>query len=110
MDNGFADDIDRLHAGTSANVKKVATTVRLLVHDVLVGSIFGDSGTIIRDIQRRSNTALIIDKEMLPDSTEHVLTVKGTSDDIQAACVEVCEHLMHAVSEMRKFRSPKKKD
>merc|ERR1719247_3747590 len=63
---------------------------RIVVSNTLAGMIIGKSGEQIKNIQSMSNTNMKINK--LNDnggSNERIVTIKGTSDNVQMAILEV---------------------
>ncbi|KAJ1556832.1 RNA binding protein, heterogenous nuclear RNP-K like protein, partial [Cladochytrium tenue] len=71
-----------------------STTVRLLVARQLVGSIIGKGGTKIREIQEKSSAKLVISADVLPQSTERVIDIFGTSESIKIAVGSIAQCIL----------------
>ncbi|KAL7411500.1 hypothetical protein BDY24DRAFT_132539 [Mrakia frigida] len=65
------------------------TSVRLLISHNLMGTVIGRSGLKIKHIQDVSGARMVASKEMLPQSTERVVEVQGTTDAIKVAVSEI---------------------
>ena len=65
------------------------TMIRLLVSHNLMGTIIGRSGLKIKAIQDLSGARMIASKDMLPQSTERIVEVQGSSDSIGRAIEEI---------------------
>ncbi|KAG9125624.1 RNA binding protein, heterogenous nuclear RNP-K like protein [Ceratobasidium sp. 392] len=65
------------------------TSLRLLVSHNLMGTIIGRGGLKIKAIQDASGARMVASKEMLPQSTERVVEVQGSSESIGRAIAEI---------------------
>lgn len=65
------------------------TSVRLLISHNLMGTVIGRSGLKIKHIQDVSGARMVASKEMLPQSTERVVEVQGTTEAIKVAVAEI---------------------
>ncbi|KAK4052243.1 RNA binding protein, heterogenous nuclear RNP-K like protein [Microbotryomycetes sp. JL221] len=81
------------NSSTSTNPSST-TTIRLLISHLLIGSVIGKGGTKIRQIQETSGTRMIASKEMLPQSTERIVEITGTSNSIELAVQDVLKCLL----------------
>jgi len=59
-----------------------------------MGSIIGRSGAKIKAIQDSSGARMVASKDMLPQSTERVVEVQGSADNIQRAIVDIGKALV----------------
>lgn len=78
---------------TEANKGSVAS-IRLLISHNLMGTVIGRQGVKIKHIQDISGARMIASKEMLPQSTERVVEVKGSVEALQIALTEIGQCLM----------------
>lgn len=78
----------------SAPPTATTTTVRLLISHLLIGSVIGKGGAKIRQIQDVSGARMVASKEMLPQSTERIVEVSGTSESIRLAITEIAKCLV----------------
>ncbi|KAJ1553905.1 hypothetical protein HK405_006574, partial [Cladochytrium tenue] len=69
----------------SASVGTRPISVRFLVPNLRMGSIIGRHGAKIKEIQDVSGSKITASEEMLPNSTERVVTVTGVVDAIHIA-------------------------
>ena len=65
------------------------TSLRLLISHNLMGTIIGRGGLKIKAIQDNSGARMVASKEMLPQSTERVVEVQGSSENIGRAIAEI---------------------
>lgn len=73
----------------SSNSSPSQTSIRLLISHNLMGSVIGRSGLKIKAIQDSSGARMVASKEMLPQSTERIVEVQGSSDSIGLAIEEI---------------------
>src|SRR5690554_7806267 len=59
-----------------------------------MGTIIGRQGLKIKHIQDVSGVRMVAQKEMLPQSTERIVEVQGTSDGLKQAVWEICKCLV----------------
>ncbi|ORX98640.1 hypothetical protein K493DRAFT_313568 [Basidiobolus meristosporus CBS 931.73] len=69
-------------------------SIRLLISHNLMGTIIGRQGTKIKQIQDISGARMVASKEMLPQSTERIVEVQGTTEAIKVAIWEIGKCLM----------------
>ncbi|OCH95814.1 cytoplasmic protein [Obba rivulosa] len=65
------------------------TSIRLLISHNLMGSVIGRNGLKIKAIQDTSGARMVASKDMLPQSTERIVEVQGSSDSIGRAIEEI---------------------
>ncbi|KAF2174868.1 eukaryotic type KH-domain (KH-domain type I) [Zopfia rhizophila CBS 207.26] len=73
--------------------------MRLLIPNILIGSIIGKSGVRIREIQEASNAKLNASDTMLPNSGERSLVVLGVADAVHIAVYYVAQTLVEQLNE-----------
>ncbi|KAE8266997.1 hypothetical protein A4X09_0g5355 [Tilletia walkeri] len=71
-----------------------STSVRLLISHNLMGTVIGRQGLKIKHIQDVSGARMVASKEMLPQSTERIVEVQGTTDAIRVAIKEISHCLL----------------
>ncbi|KAK0528352.1 PAB1 binding protein [Tilletia horrida] len=62
-----------------------AVTIRFIVPNSRMGSVIGKSGSKIKEIQEASGARLTAGEQMLPGSTERVLSISGVADAVHIA-------------------------
>ncbi|KAH8102441.1 hypothetical protein BXZ70DRAFT_782204 [Cristinia sonorae] len=65
------------------------SSIRLLISHNLMGSVIGRNGLKIKAIQDSSGARMIASKDILPQSTERIVEVQGSSDSIARAVEEI---------------------
>jgi len=60
----------------------------------LIGSVIGKGGAKIRSIQEISGARMVASKEMLPQSTERIVEVTGSSEAVRLAVGEIAKCLI----------------
>ncbi|ORY48416.1 hypothetical protein BCR35DRAFT_319734 [Leucosporidium creatinivorum] len=79
-----------------------AVTIRFIIPNSRMGSVIGKAGSKIKEIQEASGARLQASEQMLPGSTERVLSVSGVADAIHIAVYYIGtilqEHPVAAVS------------
>ncbi|KAI9505660.1 RNA binding protein, heterogenous nuclear RNP-K like protein [Coemansia spiralis] len=65
------------------------TIVRILISHNLMGTIIGRQGIKIKRIQDMAGTRVVATKEMLPQSTERVVEIRGSVEGIRTAIEEI---------------------
>ncbi|KAH9944052.1 cytoplasmic protein [Epithele typhae] len=73
----------------TSNSSSPTTAIRLLISHNLMGSIIGRSGLKIKSIQDSSGARMVASKDMLPQSTERIVEVQGSSESIGRAIEEI---------------------
>ncbi|GAA5956348.1 hypothetical protein JCM3765_005636 [Sporobolomyces pararoseus] len=86
-------------ASTPAEAQPAAPTsssasIRLLISHLLIGSVIGKGGAKIRSIQEISGARMVASKEMLPQSTERIVEVTGSSEAVRLAVNEIAKCLI----------------
>ncbi|KAL9935207.1 hypothetical protein V8E36_005555 [Tilletia maclaganii] len=71
-----------------------STSVRLLISHNLMGTVIGRQGLKIKHIQDVSGARMVASKEMLPQSTERIVEVQGTTEAIRIAIKEIARCLL----------------
>ncbi|KAK0561064.1 RNA binding protein, heterogenous nuclear RNP-K like protein [Tilletia horrida] len=71
-----------------------STSVRLLISHNLMGTVIGRQGLKIKHIQDVSSARMVASKEMLPQSTERIVEVQGTTEAIRIAIKEIARCLL----------------
>lgn len=59
-----------------------------------MGSIIGRNGAKIKAIQDNSGARMVASKDMLPQSTERVVEIQGSADNIERAIVDIGKALL----------------
>ncbi|CAO1619662.1 unnamed protein product [Parajaminaea phylloscopi] len=62
-----------------------AVTIRFIIPNSRMGSVIGKGGTKIKEIQEASGARLNAGEQMLPGSTERVLSISGVADAVHIA-------------------------
>lgn len=62
-----------------------AVTIRFIIPNSRMGSVIGKGGTKIKEIQEASGARLNAGEQMLPASTERVLSISGVADAVHIA-------------------------
>ncbi|KAI0936542.1 hypothetical protein AcW1_000749 [Taiwanofungus camphoratus] len=73
----------------TSNSSASHTAIRLLISHNLMGSVIGRSGLKIKAIQDISGARMVASKDMLPQSTERIVEVQGSSESIGRAIEEI---------------------
>ncbi|GAA5867618.1 hypothetical protein JCM1840_002573 [Sporobolomyces johnsonii] len=71
-----------------------SASIRLLISHLLIGSVIGKGGAKIRSIQELSGARMVASKEMLPQSTERIVEVTGSSEAVRLAVGEIAKCLI----------------
>ncbi|KAI8379493.1 cytoplasmic protein [Radiomyces spectabilis] len=75
---------------TVANIPATnVATIRLLISHNLMGTVIGRQGAKIKHIQDTSGVRMIASKTLLPQSTERVVEMRGTTESIRLAILEI---------------------
>lgn len=69
-------------------------SISFLIPHLAMGAIIGKAGAKIKEIQDASGARMVASKEMLPQSTERVVDVSGTPDNVAHASKCVAEALL----------------
>jgi heterogeneous nuclear rnp K-like protein 2 len=70
------------------------TSIRLLISHNLMGTIIGRNGLKIKAIQDGSGARMVASKDMLPQSTERIVEVQGSPENIGHAIEEIGKCLL----------------
>lgn len=65
------------------------TMIRLLIPNVVMGSLIGKQGLRIRQMQQQHNVRMVAAKDCLPQSTERVTEVTGSVEGIQESILDI---------------------
>jgi heterogeneous nuclear rnp K-like protein 2 len=90
-------NLEELEAPSSAQSKTYP--LRLLIPHILIGSIIGQKGVRIREIQEASGARLNASESCLPLSTERSLVVLGVADAVHIATYYVGSTLVEQLTE-----------
>ncbi|KAJ1550354.1 hypothetical protein HK096_007392, partial [Nowakowskiella sp. JEL0078] len=74
---------------TTVDLKSRHTSIRILVPHARMGSVIGKAGTKIKEVQDASGAKVMASEELLPGSTERVVTVAGVIDSIHIATYHI---------------------
>ncbi|EIW64387.1 cytoplasmic protein [Trametes versicolor FP-101664 SS1] len=74
---------------TMSPTSSPTTAIRLLISHNLMGSVIGRNGLKIKAIQDSSGARMVASKDMLPQSTERIVEVQGSSESIGRAIEEI---------------------
>lgn len=77
-----------------------SVSIKLLVANPLMGSVIGKAGATIQALQAKHSSKIITVKEMLPNSTERIVSVEGTLASVDATV----EELVKIISEQDSTR------
>ncbi|KAI9292339.1 hypothetical protein K502DRAFT_338366 [Neoconidiobolus thromboides FSU 785] len=66
---------------------------RLLMPHMRMGVIIGKGGSTIKEMQDRTRARLSANEEILPQSTERILSVSGSPNNVEAGILEICRVL-----------------
>jgi len=69
-------------------------TLKLIVPASQCGFIIGKSGNKIKEIRESSRAFIQVGSEMLPNSTERLVSITGTTDTISHCIYHVCNILL----------------
>lgn len=72
------------------NLSHQSLTLKLIVPATLCGSIIGKAGCKIKEIRDLSCANVQVSSEMLPASTERIVTVVGNPDTISQGVYQIC--------------------
>ncbi|KAJ3188039.1 hypothetical protein HK101_009271 [Irineochytrium annulatum] len=75
--------------GSATDVKQRAVALKLLIPHARMGSVIGKSGQKIKEIQDASGSKILACEDILPNSTERIVTVTGVSDAIHIAAYHI---------------------
>ncbi|KAJ3193478.1 hypothetical protein HK101_004786 [Irineochytrium annulatum] len=79
---------------TSVDVKQRHTTIRILVPHSRMGSVIGKAGSKIKEVQDASGSRITASEEILPGSTERIVSILGVVDSIHIATYHIGVVLM----------------
>ena len=82
-----------------SNAQSKTYPLRLLIPHILIGSIIGQKGVRIREIQEASGARLNVSESSLPLSTERSLVVLGVADAVHIATYYVGSTLSEQLTE-----------
>jgi len=64
-------------------------SIKLLVANALMGSVIGKAGATIQALQAKHSSKIITVKEMLPNSTERIVSVEGSLASVEGTVQEL---------------------
>ncbi|ODV59689.1 Hek2p ASCRUDRAFT_37205 [Ascoidea rubescens DSM 1968] len=73
---------------------KGSITLRLMIPHSQMGSLIGKQGLRIKELQKKFSILTIASKDFLPNSTERVVEIQGTPQNINLACQLISKHLI----------------
>lgn len=73
----------------NASIDSATTTVRVILSHNLMGAVIGKQGSTIKTIQAASCTRMVASKDMLPNSSERVIDIIGSTSNIHRAMMDV---------------------
>lgn len=65
--------------------------LRILVANPVMGSVIGKAGATIQALQAKHNAKIVTVKEMLPNSTERIVSVEGSLPSVDATLQELAK-------------------
>ncbi|KAJ3204856.1 hypothetical protein HDU67_009255 [Dinochytrium kinnereticum] len=74
---------------TPVELKQRHTAIRILVPHSRMGSIIGKQGQKIKDVQDASGSRVMANEDILPQSTERIVTVQGVVDSVHIATYHI---------------------
>lgn len=74
------------NAGIAANI-----TLKLLVANAIMGSLIGKGGATIQALQTKHQSKILTVKEMLPNSTDRIVSVEGPLSAVDATIAELAK-------------------
>ncbi|KAI0988958.1 hypothetical protein GJ496_008382, partial [Pomphorhynchus laevis] len=77
-----------------SNTKLDRMSLRVVVPAVQCGSIIGKFGSKIKRIREVTNASIQINSELLPNSTEKIVSISGNDHEIEECLIEICKILM----------------
>lgn len=86
---GLISEDQRAGVATATDPKQRTVAIRLLIPHPRMGGIIGKGGARIREIQEQSAARISASEEILPGSTERLVTVTGLADSIHIATYHI---------------------
>lgn len=80
-----------------ANPLAHTATIHLLIPNQCMGSIIGRGGSKIKYLQESSRSRITASQDMLPNSTERLVTLQGTPDAIHVAAFHIAAILVDSL-------------
>lgn len=78
------------HMGGGSSSETQPIQLRLIVPACQCGSIIGKGGSQIKTIRDTSGASVYVASDMLPNSTEREVNIKGTPDAVTQAIYQIC--------------------
>lgn len=78
------------HMGGSSSSESQPIQLRLIVPASQCGSIIGKGGAQIKTIRETSGASVYVASDMLPNSTEREVNIKGVPDAVTQAIYQIC--------------------
>lgn len=76
-------------AEADAETESESTTIRILAGNHKMGSVIGKGGSKIKEVQEASGARITALEELLPNSTERVVSITGVPDAIHIAVYHI---------------------
>lgn len=70
-------------------------TLSLIIPEPQCEFIIGKGGCKIKEIKKLSGTAILVSTEMLPNSTERLVSISGTSGTVYKCVYHMCNVLIN---------------
>jgi predicted RNA-binding protein YlqC (UPF0109 family) len=74
---------------SNVDAKQRHTAIKLLVPHARMGSIIGKAGSKIKEVQDASGAKINATEELLPNSTERIVTIQGVVDSVHIATYHI---------------------
>ncbi|XP_067931385.1 poly(rC)-binding protein 2-like isoform X3 [Watersipora subatra] len=87
---------DDLRANTSPGSTLPPVNVRLVIPASQCGSLIGKGGTKIKELRETTGACVQVATDMLPGSTERVVTITGGATSISNCVTEVCSIMLES--------------
>ncbi|ESN92398.1 hypothetical protein HELRODRAFT_142823, partial [Helobdella robusta] len=88
----FEEDLQQLNAVLGGSeISRHQVGLRLILPAIQCGSIIGRNGTKIKEIREVSGASVQISGDLLPNSTERLVTVSGGVENVISAVKTLCE-------------------
>lgn len=75
---------------SGSNSSQPSVTMRLIIPASQCGSLIGRGGAKIKEIREATGATIQVAPEVLPNSTERVVTVSGNVDSLKSCAYQIC--------------------